>query len=332
MVSLSKIEGDKLQCLLCPHYCTLAKGKTGICGVRKNTGNDIELITYGTISAISTDPIEKKPLYHFYPGYNIYSIGSYGCNMRCDFCQNYHISQNVPNNHISKVAPEKLINEALGIEKNIGIAFTYNEPMIWFEYIRDTALLAKKAGLKTVMVSNGFVNKEPLDDILSFIDAFNIDLKAFNNVFYKKLTGSEIEPVKAGLKQITLSGNHLEVTTLIIPGQNDSEKEMELQVEWMAGELGRDVPFHLSRYHPMYKREDKATPENSLSKLFEIASKKLNYVYLGNTPSFTGQDTYCPACGAIVTKRSGFKVNLLNLDEKGSCTECGSVVYRHFYL
>jgi pyruvate formate lyase activating enzyme len=332
MVSLSKIEGDKLQCLLCPHYCTLAKGKTGICGVRKNTGNDIELITYGTISAISTDPIEKKPLYHFYPGYNIYSIGSYGCNMRCDFCQNYHISQNVPNNHISKVAPEKLINEALGIEKNIGIAFTYNEPMIWFEYIRDTALLAKKAGLKTVMVSNGFVNKKPLDDILSFIDAFNIDLKAFNNVFYKKLTGSEIEPVKAGLKQITLSGNHLEVTTLIIPGQNDSEKEMELQVEWMAGELGRDVPFHLSRYHPMYKREDKATPENSLSKLFEIASKKLNYVYLGNTPSFTGQDTYCPACGAIVTKRSGFKVNLLNLDEKGSCTECGSVVYRHFYL
>ncbi len=332
MVSLSKVEGDKLQCLLCPHYCKLANGKTGICGVRKNTGNEIELITYGIVSAVSTDPVEKKPLYHFYPGFNIFSIGSYGCNMRCDFCQNYHISQNVPNNHISKETPEKLINEALKLDKNIGIAFTYNEPMIWFEYVRDTALLAKKARLKTVMVSNGFVNKEPLDELLGFIDAFNIDLKAFNNVFYKKLTGSEIEPVKAGLKQIAQSGKHLEVTTLIIPGQNDSEKEMEMQVEWMADELGRDVPFHLSKYHPMYKREDRATPEYSLSKLFEIASKKLTYVYLGNTPSFTGKDTYCPSCGAIVTRRSGFKATLLNLDEKGNCTECGTMVYRHFYL
>ena len=330
MITLSKIADNKLVCLLCPHFCKLAAGNTGICGVRKNTGNKIELITYGVISGYSLDPVEKKPLYHFYPGFNILSIGSYGCNMRCDFCQNYHISQNVPKISESLVSPENIIKDALSVQKNIGVAFTYNEPVIWYEYMRDVARDAKKEGLKTVMVSNGFVNEKPLEEIIGFIDAFNIDLKAFNNNFYRRLTGAAIEPVKNCLTQIVRAGRHLEITTLIIPGQNDDEKEMAMQSEWIANELGKDVPLHLSRYYPMFKRDDMVTPQDSLERLFNIASEKLNNVYLGNTISQSGQVTSCPVCGTTVTERSGYKIKLQNLDEKGNCLECGTCIYRHF--
>lgn len=330
MVSLSKIIDNKLQCTLCPHLCKLAAGKTGICGVRRNTGSNIELLTYGIISGYALDPLEKKPLYHFYPGFNILSIGSYGCNMRCDFCQNYHISQNVPPHRSTSVKPEKIVRDALAIERNIGIAFTYNEPVVGFEYMRDIALGARKEGLKTVMVSNGYVNDGPLAEIVEFIDAFNIDLKAFNNTFYRKLTGADLEPVRRSLKQIALSGRHLEITTLIIPGQNDDEKEMELETEWIAGELGKNIPLHLSRYHPMYKREDMPTSDKSLARLFEIAASRLNHVYIGNSTVETGQDTKCPECGTVVTERSGYKLKLQNIDGEGRCSECGTKVYDFF--
>jgi pyruvate formate lyase activating enzyme len=330
MISLFKETDKKLECLLCPHYCKLAAGKTGICGVRKNTGEKIELMTYGVISGYSLDPIEKKPLYHFFPGHNILSVGSYGCNMRCDFCQNYHISQNIPRSLIPGMTPEKLRDEALSARSNIGLAFTYNEPIIWFEFMRDTALTVKKEGLFTAMVSNGFVNQDPLNEIIQFIDAFNIDLKAFNNNFYHKLTGSDIGPVRNSLKQIAKSGKHLEITTLIIPGQNDSEKEMKLQSEWISGELGKNVPLHLSRYFPMYKREDPATSVEKLTELFETASENLDYVYMGNTVSNTGENTCCPKCGTEVTIRSGYSTRLLNLDAEGKCISCGTLIYRHF--
>jgi len=330
MVPLFKRSYDKLECLLCPHFCKLAYGKTGICGVRKNTGEKIELLTYGVISGYSLDPVEKKPLYHFFPGHNILSIGSYGCNMKCDFCQNFHISQKVPDSLVPEVTINKIIKDALSVEKNIGIAFTYNEPIISFEYMRDVAKIAKKEGLYTVMVSNGYVNIEPLNEIMEFIDAFNIDLKAFNASFYRKLTGAELEPVKNSLKQIAMSQKHLEITTLIIPGKNDDEKEMELQSAWIARELGRNIPFHLSRYFPTYKRDDPPTPEGSLKKLFDIASGNLDYVYLGNSHSNTGQNTKCPWCGTEVTIRSGYNIRLLNLDEEGKCTCCGNLVYRNF--
>jgi pyruvate formate lyase activating enzyme len=330
MISLTKKSGDKLECLLCPHYCKLAKGKTGICGVRKNTGDKIELITYNILSAYSVDPVEKKPLYHFFPGSNVLSIGSYGCNMRCDFCQNYHISQNIPESIIPEVSVNSIIKDALITDNNIGIAFTYNEPTIWFEYIRDVAKTANKEGLFTVLVSNGYVNCEPLNEMIKFIDAFNIDLKAFNNSFYRNLTGAELEPVKSSLKQIADSGKHLEVTTLIIPGQNDDEKEMALQTEWMANELGPDVPLHLSRYFPNYKRDNPPTSDQLLERLFNIASKNLNYVYLGNTNSHDGQNTSCPVCGTIVTTRSGYKTRLINLDDEGKCNNCGNLIYRNF--
>lgn len=330
MVNLYKKSDDKLQCLLCPHLCRIREGKTGICGVRKNTGNEIALQTYGVLSGYSLDPVEKKPLYHFFPGNNILSAGSYGCNMRCDFCQNYHISQNIPERFSREITPEKLVKAARDAEHNIGLAFTYNEPVIWFEFMRDTAIVAKEVGLYTVMVSNGYVTPDPLDEITGFIDGFNIDLKAFNNKFYRTLAGAEIEPVKNGLKQIARSGKHLEITTLIIPGQNDSEKEMAAQTEWIAGELGRYVPFHLSRYFPMHKRNDPPTPKDTIEKLAEIAHRNLDYVYIGNTHSDLGQDTICPSCGVTVTRRSGYNTRLLNLDDQGRCTGCGNRIYNYF--
>jgi pyruvate formate lyase activating enzyme len=330
MITLTNKLGDKLECLLCPHFCKLANGKTGICGVRKNTGESIELMTYGIISAYSLDPVEKKPLYHYFPGHNILSMGSYGCNMKCDFCQNYHISQNIPGNKVSEKQIDKIVNDSLNAENNIGVAFTYNEPIIWYEFMRDVAEKVKKEGLHTVMVSNGFVNPGPLAEITKFIDAFNIDLKAFNGSFYKKLTGSEIGPVKNTLRQIASSGKHLEVTTLIIPGENDDEKEMEQQTKWMADELGKDIPFHLSRYFPTYQRNNPPTTEASLKKLFEIASENLDYVYLGNNHSGSGQNTACSECGTTVTIRSGYETETVNLDNEGKCTGCGNLIYSNF--
>jgi pyruvate formate lyase activating enzyme len=319
-----------IECRLCPHFCKIPEGKTGICRVRKNTGDKIELLTYGVLSGFSLDPVEKKPLYHFFPGHNILSAGSYGCNMRCDFCQNYNISQTIPESFFPEITPEKIVKQALSAENNIGIAFTYNEPVIWFEFMRDAAIASKREGLYTAMVSNGYVNSKPLNDIIQFIDAFNIDLKAFNNDFYRKLTGADLESVKSSLKQISKSGRHLEITSLIIPGQNDNGDEMLLQTEWIAGELGKNVPLHLSRYFPMFKRNDKATSQETLNKLFEIASSKLDHVYIGNIVSDNGQDTLCPKCNIRVTIRSGYKTRHSKIDKEGRCTGCGTLIYKHF--
>ncbi len=329
MLSLERKDRGKLECLLCPHFCKILPGKTGICGVRKNTGETIELQTYGVISGYSLDPVEKKPLYHFFPGYNILSVGSYGCNMRCDFCQNYHISQNIPKSIIADLTPSEIVNRALSARRNIGIAFTYNEPAIWFEFVRDTAILVKERGLYTAMVTNGYINSEPLKELLDVIDAFNVDLKAFNDNFYKKLTGASLEPVKSSLKQIAKAGRHLEITTLLITGQNDNESEMEDQVKWIASELGDEIPFHLSRYFPMYKRDDPTTPHETLLGHFEIASKHLKYVYMGNTMSDTGQDTICSDCKSVITKRSGYHTQHQHVNE-GRCQVCGKEIYKYF--
>jgi pyruvate formate lyase activating enzyme len=327
---LFKKHDDFYECLLCPHFCKIRESKTGICRVRKNTGDAIELLTYGVLSGYAVDPVEKKPLYHFFPGKDILSIGSFGCNLRCDFCQNYNISQ--VKGALSDILykPARISNDALKVKNNIGVAFTYNEPVIWFEFMRDVAENIKKEDLKTVMVSNGFVNPTPLSEITGFIDAFNIDLKAFNNDFYRRLTGADLEPVKNTLKQIAKSGRHLEITTLIIPGHNDVEEEMRQQSEWIANELGANVPLHLSRYFPMFKRNDPSTPLETLDNLFNIASKYLNHVYIGNANSPRGQNTICKVCGTIVTERTGYKTHLLNLDDKGNCTRCGAEVYKYF--
>jgi pyruvate formate lyase activating enzyme len=308
----------------------MAGQRSGICGVRKNTGQEIELTTYGVVSGYSIDPVEKKPLYHFFPGMNILSMGSYGCNMRCDFCQNWSISQGIPEKIPSRVSPERIAADAASAGHNIGLAFTYNEPVVWFEFMRDTAFMIKEEGLKTVMVSNGFVNSGPLSEIIGFIDAFNIDLKAFNSAFYKKLTGADPEPVKQSLRQISKAGRHLEITTLIIPGRNDSEKEMFEESKWIAGETGDETPLHLSRYFPTYRRDDPATPQSTLDRLHEIASQNLKYVYIGNSSATKGQDTRCSGCGTLVTRRHGYNIRHTGIDDNGRCLECGNLVYRDF--
>lgn len=319
-----------LECQLCPHKCKLQSGKRGICGVRQNTGEKIELLTYGVVSGYALDPVEKKPLYHFFPGHKILSIGSFGCNMRCDFCQNWHISQKSPGIFSGDYPPLKILNDVLSAENNIGIAFTYNEPIIWFEYVMDIAVLVKEKGYYNVMVSNGFINKWPLKELIHYIDAFNIDLKAFNNEFYRRLTGAELEPVLESLRIIAKAGRHLEVTTLIIPGRNDSEDEMEKEAKWIAQELGEEVPLHLSRYYPMYKRNDPSTPQSTLDKLYNVASRHLRHVYMGNTLTGSGQDTYCIKCGKLVTQRTGYSIRNVNSDAEGKCLACGAQVYRYF--
>ncbi len=329
MSELYRESGNKLICLLCPHFCKLAKGKTGICGVRRNNGTDIELLTYGIISGLALDPIEKKPLYHFHPGTSILSVGSYGCNMRCDFCQNYRISQNIFIDSSRKTSPDELLHMARLYTNNIGIAFTYNEPAIWFEFIRDVAVLFRKETKKNVMVTNGYIALEPLALYLDLIDAFNVDLKAFKSDFYKKLTGAELEPVKKALKKISISGRHLEITTLIIPGLNDTSEDMEQQCKWIAAELGSSIPLHLSRYFPTYRRENPPTSLEKLYELYQIASAYLKYVYIGNSENSEAQDTICPECNNLITRRRGYNIEHIGTTN-GKCSECGKLIYKNF--
>ncbi len=328
---LSKInEGDDAaRCLLCPHACLLKPGERGICRVRENRDGMITLITYGVISGYAADPIEKKPLYHFFPGSTILSVGSYGCNLSCDFCQNHHISQNGPPPGSAGLSPEELVARAAGKNDNIGIAYTYNEPVIWYEYVTDCASLASAAGLKNVMVTNGYINRRPLEELTRVIDAFNIDLKAFSNDFYRKYTGATLKPVLDAIGTVAASGKHLEITTLILPGLNDSEDDMRSMAEWIAGNAGRKIPLHISRYFPMYLRDTPATPSETILRLKEIAAEYLDFVYTGNMSGRDAcGDTVCPSCHATVVKRSGFNTVVTGLTEDGRCNSCGEEIMR----
>jgi len=325
-----KHEGDeRLRCLLCPHACLIAPGNTGVCGARMNLDGEIVSATYGIISGFAVDPIEKKPLYHFFPGTSILSVGSYGCNLRCDFCQNFQISQQQFTGDTVRLSPRELVDRALSIPGNIGIAFTYNEPGIWFEYVTDCARLASAAGLSNVMVTNGYINRGPLEELTGVIDAFNIDLKAFNNDFYRRFTGSTIKPVMEAIKTVASSGRHLEITTLILPGLNDSEDELRREAAWIAENAGRNVPLHLSRYFPMYRRSTPATSPESVLRLKEVAGEYLDFVYTGNMPgSDAGSDTLCPACGATVVRRSRYQVIITGLTDDGRCCRCNNEIMK----
>ena len=319
-----KLDANKVQCLLCPHLCVLKKGQSGSCKVRTNVGGSLLADTYGQVSALGFDPIEKKPLYHFFPGRQILSVGTVGCNLHCQFCQNCEISQVsvTESNHLKKISVDNIVIKAMQRNNNVGIAFTYNEPIVWYEFMEDIAKKAKEAGLKTVMVSNGFINPEPLQELLPLIDAFNIDLKAFNERFFKRLTKSTLEPVKENLKVIAQSDSHLEVTNLLIPGHNDSVKDFGAMIDWIASELGLDVPLHLSRYFPRYRLTSGSTAISLMHEYFEFASQKLKYVYLGNLAGEIGSHTYCPECQQKAISRSGYSTTLPGLDAKGRCTNC----------
>lgn len=321
-------DDGKVICHLCPDNCVIADGKRGACKVRKNIHGKLIAENYGLVSAAHVDPIEKKPLYHYFPGRPILSLGTAGCNLHCIFCQNWEISQSaVDELPLRRLSPEEAVQTALKVTDNIGIAYTYNEPVIWYEYVKDTALLAHREGLKNVMVTNGYVHPEPLQELLPLIDAFSVDLKGFNDSFYKKYTRSKLQPVLEALKIIRASGRHLEITNLVIPALNDDEEEFERMTDWIAGELGRETILHISRYFPAWKLHNEPTPLSTLKRFFEIASGKLDYVFLGNiSPYGEGQDTVCPQCGSTVIERSGYTTRITGLDRQGRCLKCGKKI------
>ena len=320
------IENGNVRCNLCPHHCLIKDGQTGICRVRRNVNGTLQLESYGRLSAIHLDPIEKKPLYHFFPGSSILSIGSVGCNMRCKFCQNCDISQVGVHKsvYLEEYSVDQLIKEALSIKENIGIAFTYNEPSIFYEYMVDVAQASHLTGLKNVMVTNGYIEIEPLKNLLPFIDAFNVDLKAFNETFYRKITSSSLEPVKQTLTLLYKAKKHVEITNLVIPGHNDSIEEFKAMINWIQDKLGRQAILHLSRYMPRHEFTKPATPDSLLQNLYEIALEKLDYVYIGNVgPHMPGHHTKCKKCGATAIKRTGYQTDLGGISSDGHCLNCG---------
>lgn len=270
-------------CRICPHKCKLDEGQIGFCKARVCRDGKVVSENYGRITALALDPIEKKPLYHYYPGSKILSLGSYGCNLRCPFCQNCHISMTGGDGlDYGEKSISALVEQAYNLKEkgNIGIAFTYNEPLIGYEFVKECGLHAKERGLKNIVVTNGYICEEPLIELLPIIDAFNIDLKGFSHEFYKKLRG-DLNTVKRTIS-IAAKACHLEVTTLIIPGENDSEEEMEALSEWLAS-ISPDIPLHISRFFPRWKMQDKsATPIDKIYRLADIARRNLKYVYEGN--------------------------------------------------
>ncbi|MCP4229257.1 MAG: AmmeMemoRadiSam system radical SAM enzyme [bacterium] len=311
-------ENDSVVCELCPLSCAISDGKFGVCMLRSNSGGALVAEGYGRIAAIATDPIEKKPLYHFKPGTQILSVGPNGCNMRCRGCQNYTISQGrVPTDCVS---PERLI--ALCEEnESPGIAFTYSEPLVWFEYLRDAASLAKENGLYSVIVSNGYINPDPLDAVSLYLAAANIDVKSFKPEFYRDYCGASLQPVLDACKYLK-ERIPLEITYLLIPGLNDTEEEIEALVNWITDELGRDTPLHISAYFPHFEMTEPATPPHRLLFAKELAERELYYVYMGNVQGIGGADTHCPECANLLIERSGYSTRVVGLD--GSCCgECG---------
>lgn len=321
------LEEKKVICKLCPHDCIIKDSKSGICNVRFNREGKLFSYVYGKPVAKNFDPIEKKPLFHFYPGTIIFSIGTQGCNLKCFFCQNSEISQALPQpDYIAILPPTEVIRLAGSRKHNIGIAYTYNEPVVFYEYMSDIAGLAKKYDYKNVMVTNGFINQEPLHELLDLMDAFNIDLKAFDETFYRKYTHSKLEPVLNTIKTVKKSGKHLEITNLIIPGLNDDKGTFTDMVKWIKNECGADTVFHLSRYFPRYKCDLPPTPELVLNELFQIASEHLHYVFTGNYENKSGNNTRCPTCHSVVIERYGYNTKTSGLDSKGCCSSCGEKI------
>jgi len=318
-------DGIRTECLLCPHHCTLEPDDAGRCRVRRNVGGKMVTDAYGRISAAHLDPIEKKPLYHFFPGREIYSVGSIGCNLRCKFCQNCQISQSSADDLplLARRKPEEVVGEARNLPGNIGLAYTYNEPGVWLEFLLDMARGGRLAGMKNVVISNGFLSSGPLGDLMKLTDAFNIDLKAFSEDFYRRLTFSSLEPVKDSIRQIHQAGVHLEITHLLIPGLNDKEKEFEEMVSWLESTLGENCILHLSKYFPNYRLNHPPTPLSTLLKFYHIAKKAFPFVYLGNVGyQQEGRDTHCSDCGQTVIRRSGYQTDTSGLNSEGKCVHC----------
>jgi len=328
------LKSGNVQCLACSHLCRISPGHKGICGVRKNIDGKLKLLVYGRASAVNVDPVEKKPLFHFYPGTRIFSFGTIGCNFRCDFCQNWDLSQyhkshqdeEIINSGIA-LSPEEIIRQCLE-NKIPSVAFTYNEPGIFFEYAYDTAKLAKENSIHTVYVSNGFENRAALEKIRPYLDAINTDLKAFTDDYYMKICGGRIEPVKDNIRWIRESGIWQEITTLIVTNRNDSEDELKRLAEFLA-KVSPDMPWHISRYFPAYKLSEPPTPLKTLKMAYKIGKEAgLKYVYVGNVSTDNLENTLCPECGKTLIERDGYEVS--NHLKRESCPDCGLKVPGRF--
>ncbi len=324
-----KLEDNRVRCNLCAHRCLIKEGKRGICLVRENREGTLYTLVYGRTISQAVDPVEKKPLFNFYPGTTAFSVATVGCNFRCDFCQNWNISQQVRDEHLimgQKATPEQLVASA----KRHGcrsIAYTYTEPTIFTEYAYDTAKLAHEAGIANIYVTNGYMTAgagEMLETFDPYLDAANVDLKAWSDEFYRQYCGARLQPVLDSLKKMKELGVWVEVTTLIIPTLNDSDEELQHIADFIAQELGVETPWHISRFHPSYKLMDKPrTPIATLNRAQEIGSAAgLRYVYQGNVPGSQGESTFCYNCGKLLIGRYGYRI-MENHIEDAKCAYCG---------
>jgi pyruvate formate lyase activating enzyme len=314
-----KREDGKIKCELCPVGCIIAEGKIGVCMGRQNTDGVLYAINYGNAVSIAIDPIEKKPLYHFYPGTTILSTGPNGCNLKCGHCQNWTISQvKSPTEYVS---PENMVELALKYN-SVGIAYTYTEPVIWYEYVADTAKIAKEKNLKNVLVTNGYICEKPLIELLPVIDAMNVDVKSMGEEFYRKVCKGKVGPVLRTVELALEKGIHVEITNLIIPTLNDSEKQIQSLVDWVK-ELDDRIPVHFSRYFPNYKTNLSPTPISTLKKAYDIAKEKLKHVYVGNAYVEGTSDTYCPVCSSVLVSRDGYRTETGGIKD-GKCSSCGA--------
>lgn len=319
-----KLEGEQVRCRLCAHECRIRDGHLGICGVRKNQAGTLFTLVYGHTIAQNVDPIEKKPLYHFHPGSRSFSIATPGCNFRCSFCQNADISQvslERPFRQGRPAAPQEIVDTARSFGCH-SISYTYTEPTVFSEYAIDTARLAHEAGLANVFVSNGYMTERLIADLHPFLDAANIDLKAFRDDFYRTYCGARLAPVLESLRNLIRLGVWIEVTTLLIPGANDDPQELGELTAFIACEMGNQVPWHISRFHPTYKLVDRGpTPAASLERAAHIGKQAgLRHIYIGNLPG-TNQDTCCQHCHFRLIERMGFIIKALRIQD-GKCPQC----------
>jgi len=324
------LKDRKVKCNLCNHRCIIKEGSRGICNVRENQAGILKSLVYGKLIAQNIDPVEKKPLFHLLPGSLSYSIATVGCNFKCRFCQNANIAQ-MPSDNDGLIMGNSCLPETVVREAEQGncksIAYTYTEPTVYFEFAFNTAKIASEKGIKNVFVTNGYMTPEALDMIAPYLDAANVDLKAFTNDFYKKLCGAKLEPVKESLKKMKSLGIFVEITTLLIPGMNDGREELEQLASFIAKELGPETPWHISRFHPTYRLTDcLPTPLESLVMAREIGiNSGLRYVYVGNVPGEKGEDTFCHSCGRTLIDRWGFSVRKHKV-KNGQCSYCGATI------
>jgi pyruvate formate lyase activating enzyme len=315
-----KLDSGRIRCRLCPHQCVLREGQSGICKVRTVRDGELRADSYGLLSSAHVDPIEKKPLYHFHPGAAIYSIGGWGCNFGCAFCQNWTLSQRVAES-AQRCMPGDVVVRARASGCAL-MAYTYNEPLVGFEFVRDCARLAREAGLGNVLVTNGYVETDPAAELLPLIDALNVDIKSMDDGFYRKECHGTLDPVLRFCRQAAGQGAHVEITNLLIPTLNDALEQVERLAGLVRENLGAHTPLHLSAYRPEYKLRIRATPAATLAQAYAICRKELPYVYLGNVFSEQGQNTFCPGCGHALITRSGYATQVRGLRD-GACVKCG---------